>query len=170
MNELAGFTIRPMADGDGPAVRAGFASLSKRSLRGRFFTPWVTDAVLDRLATLDPATELVLLAFERSTGRLAGGVRLTRHDDDPGVADVAITVGDAFQRCGLGRALLAAASNAAPAAGIRRFGGHVLTDNTAARRLVAGAGARFAFDEPGVLAFDLPVRPRGLPLHLRPAS
>ncbi len=76
---------------------------------------------------------------------------------EPTAADVAVTVGDPFQRRGLGTRLLRELAHAARAQGIERFTGHVLVDNAAARGLLIGAGATLSFSEPGVFAFDIPL-------------
>jgi protein lysine acetyltransferase len=151
--------IRPMAPGDGAAVRAGFNALSDASKRSRFFTPMptISRAILDDLVIADDPRRIVLLAFDGRNGRLAGGARAVRLSDDALTADVAVTVGDHYQRRGLGTRLLRELGHAAREQGIERFTGHVLMDNTAARALLKSAGAVYAFDEPGILAFEIPV-------------
>lgn len=161
MNELAlpdggVFVVRPMLEADGPAVRSFFESLSERSKRLRFFGA-VTESTLKRLSTVDPDS-VVLLAFDASTGTLAGGARAIRQPRDRSVADVAVTVADAYQHRGLGTALLRRLRRAALAEGIEHFDGEVLVDNAVARALVSTAGGSFDFTEPGVLAFAIPLR------------
>lgn len=147
--------IRPMRRSDGPAVRGGFLSLSPTSLQQRFFSPiqQVPIELLDQLTVVDPSTRLVLLAFDGP--RLLGGARAMRLDAT--TADLSVTVGDPFQGRGVGSALLAAIREAAAAWGVERLTGHVLMDNEPAKRMLRRAGARLAFDEPGVLRFELGV-------------
>jgi acetyltransferase len=150
------FAVRPMEVADAVAVRQGFASLSASSLRTRFFTPLprLSEALLDELTAVRP-DQIVLLAFDRSTGGLAGGARAIRLRDDRCAADLAVTVGDAYQGGGLGSALLRRLRRAARDEGIERFSGHVLVENTAARMLLRRAGATAVLDEPGVLRFEI---------------
>jgi GNAT superfamily N-acetyltransferase len=163
MNELirlpdgGTFLVRPMERRDAAAVRAGFAALSPGSLRSRFFTPVprLTEGVLADLTAVEPGRKIVLLAFTSDRGELAGGARAVRDRVDPTRADIAVTVADAFQGRGLGTALLRELRHEARLQGVEHFGGHVLVDNDAARRLLTAAGGRLAFDEPGVLRFDL---------------
>jgi hypothetical protein len=144
-----------MVPGDGAAVRSGFNSLSDASKRTRFFTPMpsVSPNVLDDLVVADDPRRIVLLGFNTRNGRLEGGARAVRLRDDPTAADVAVTVGDPFQR--LGTRLLRELGFAARAEGIERFTGHVLVDNAPAKALLASAGATCTFAEPGVLAFEI---------------
>ena len=147
--------IRPMRRCDGAAVRAGFQALSPASLQQRFFSPIQRAPIelLDQLTVVDPANRLVLLAFEGP--QLLGGARATRLDDT--TADLSITVGDPYQGRGVGSALLAELRGAAASWGVDRLTGHVLMENEPAKRMLRRAGARLAFDEPGVLRFELGV-------------
>ena len=151
-------TVRPMTSADADAVLAGFHHLSPSSLRHRFFSPVVrlTPAVAADLVAVDDQ-HLVLLAFD-SDGRLVGGARATRHRDDPATADVAITVGDAHQRQGLGTKLLRFA--ACRCQGRR----HRPLRRPRAARQRRRSGARWSaahaacwFAEPGVLGFEIPL-------------
>jgi len=170
MNELVldrqgrTFLVRPMTPGDAGLVRRGFSSLSAESLRLRFLSPVprLTAGMVADLTAVDD-DHLVLLAFEVASGQLAGGARAVRHRDDRTVADVAVTVGDAHQRRGVGGALLRLLRRAAADEGLTRFEGHVLVDNVAARALLAAVGARTTFEEPGVLRFDIGLRGRRRP-------
>lgn len=160
MNER--FTVRPMTSADAGAVIDGFNRLSPESLRSRFFSPLqrLTPGVAADLTRVDPSTRLVLLAFDEATGALAGGVRAVRHRDDPTVADVAVTVGECYRRRGLGRRLLRRVATEARRAGVERLTGHVLLDNAGGRALLIEHGARCRLDEPGVLAFQIPLTRR----------
>lgn len=152
------FIVRPMTDEDADVVLAGFNNLSPASRRFRFFSPvpQITPGVAEDLVRIDPASRIVLLAFDPD-GHLAGGARAVRHQADPATADVAITVGDAYQRRGLGSKLLKLLGAAALEEGIDRLAGHVLVDNPGGRGLLIANGAVCRLDEPGVLAFEIPL-------------
>ena len=151
------YLVRPMEPSDAATVRRGFAALSPASLQRRFFSPAprLSPELLDELTTIDPS-RLVLLAFAADTGMLAGGARATRQGAS---AEVAVTVGDAYQGRGLGTALLGELVAAARRRGVEQLTGHVLVENEPAKRMLRAAGAHLAFDEPGVLRFDLPLVP-----------
>ena len=159
-------TVRPMVEGDAEAVVDGFARLSPASLRNRFFSPSprLAPGVAADLTQVD-GEHLVLLAFD-GDGRLIGGARATRHRDEPSVADVAVTVGDAHQRRGLGTKLLRLLRAEAKAAGLERLAGHVLTDNVAAHALLVRSGAASWLAEPGVLGFEIPLGRRTVAPHV----
>ena len=154
--------VRPLRVGDRPLIEQGLASLSPRSLQRRFLSPMpagVPPRIVDDLARVDPATRVVLLAFDRGTDRLVAVARAVRSARDPnGPAEVAVTVCDAWQGRGVGTALMRALRRAALRAGIDRFGGYVLVDNRPAQRMVVRSGGTFDLDEPGVLHFELPLQ------------
>lgn len=151
------FTVRPMTTDDADAVLAGFTKLSAESHRYRFFGAGqrLSPAVRDDLVRVDER-HLVLLAFD-DHGHLVGGARAVRHRNDVNTADVAITVGDAYQRLGIGSKLLKLLGTEALAVGIDRLAGHVLVDNPGGRGLLIANGAMVDFAEPGVLAFEIPL-------------
>lgn len=147
-----------MTADDADVVLAGFHRLSATSLRSRFFTPVprITPGVAADLVRVDPASRIILLAFA-DDGTLAGGARAVRDPADPASADIAVTVGDPFQRRGLGSKLLKLLGSTAMAEGIDRLSGHVLVDNPGGRGLLIANGAVCRLDEPGVLAFEIPL-------------
>jgi ribosomal protein S18 acetylase RimI-like enzyme len=150
-------TVRPMTVDDADAVLAGFAALSPDSHRFRFFGAGqrLAPAVRADLVAVDEK-HLVLLAFD-DAGNLVAGARAVRHADAWSTADIAITVGDAHQRLGIGTKLLRLLAQQAMAAGIDRLVGHVLVDNSGGRNLLIRNGAMVSFSEPGVLWFEIPL-------------
>lgn len=153
-------TVRPMVEGDAPDVIDGFARLSPSSHRTRFFSSALrlVPSVAADLTRVDDG-RVVLLAFTPD-GRLVGGARATRHDDDPTIADVAVTVGDPYQRRGLGSKLLRLLRSDAKAVGIERLAGHVLAENAAGQALLVASAAACWVSEPGVIAFEIPLGKR----------
>lgn len=152
------FTVRPMHPGDTDTVVEGFRHLSPESIFRRFFSPvpaLLDDHRLADLVGLRPGHQ-VLLAFD-ADGRLAGGVRAIADPDDPGAAELAVTVADAWQHHGLGRQLLRLLVRELRAQGVERIRGHVLGHNHAAKALVA-PGASWWHDGDGVVGFEVPIR------------
>jgi GNAT superfamily N-acetyltransferase len=82
--------------------------------------------------------------------------RFVRRDDQPSVAEFALTVIDAAQRKGLGSAVLAVLYVLAQERDVRTFQGIVLRENRVVADWLArlGAGRRFAA---GVYEVELPV-------------
>lgn len=153
--------LRQFGPDDGPLMAEGFARLSEQSRYRRFLAPvpYLTDSLLASLTALDGKNHRAWAAVqgERWDAAAAGLVRWVR-TRNPAVADMALTVLDDYQGLGLGRVLLDAAVLDAAAHGIDRFEGLVLVENMPSRRLLAGAGATFATDSPGTLAYTLPLR------------
>jgi RimJ/RimL family protein N-acetyltransferase len=79
-----------------------------------------------------------------SRDRIIGVARYVRLNEDPGAAEFAILVGDAYQGRGIGTALADELTDRAQAAGLERFTALVLHDNVAAQALIARIGDRFA--------------------------
>lgn len=152
--------VRSMTDADTPLVAEAFARLSAASLRRRFFSEAAAHFSVERLAELvglHPG-EHVLLAHDRHD-RLVGGVRLIPVLGSPGLAEVTVTVADGAQGRGVGTRLLDLLAEDAASLGYHALRGHVLVENDRARRLVGRAGGHLWFDEPGVLAFEIPLTP-----------
>lgn len=167
MNELTlrlrgdRYLVRHLQAGDEAAVLDTFAHLSLDSLRYRFFTPArrLPPGIGADLTRTDDEGRTVLVAVT-DDGRIAAEARAVRHHDDPSTADVAITVADEHQRRGLGTRMLRLLRTEARRSGIDRFVGHVLLDNAAGQRLLVTSRAVCRLDEPGVLAFEIPLRRR----------
>jgi len=151
------YTVRAMTEADAAAVLASFGRLSATSLRYRFFSPGerITPGIAADLTRVDPR-RIVLLAIDED-GEVAGEARTIRRTDDPATADVAVTIADAHQRRGLGTKLLRRLRSEAKSAGIERLVGHILTDNAAAQSLLVASHAVCWFEEPGVVAFEIPL-------------
>jgi ribosomal protein S18 acetylase RimI-like enzyme len=128
--------LRLQTPADRHHLAALFAGLTPRSRYLRFCTgtPATLPArYLDHLAAVDGEHHVAVLALVR--GRVIAAARFVRDRDEPASADVAITVTDAYQRRGLGRALLETLGAEAAARGITRFTYEILPENHAALAL-----------------------------------
>jgi len=166
--------LRPLRNGDGDLLAAGFDRLSARSRYNRFLTPipHLTDSMLAFLTSVDGFNHRAWGAMVTEPGgsvAVAVG-RWVRTGQDPAVADVAVTVLDDYQGRGLGGLLLDVAVLDAFACGVERFEGVVLGENISSRRMLARGGALLRPDGGGVLAFTLELRPRVERLRRSPLS
>ena len=130
------YVIRPIEPGDKDALVEGLRRLSDESIRRRFLAakPRLTRSELRYLTEVDGRNHVALVA--EVDGELVAVARCVRLPDRPDTAEMAIVVGDPFQRQGIGTALADALADAALAVGIRRFAATMLGDNEAARRLM----------------------------------
>jgi len=138
--------------GDADAIIRLYEDLSPRARHLRFLHPTPTLTTdLQRLLT-DLARAEVWLAYDGDV--CVGEVRLA-HSDQPGCADMAVTVADDYQRSGLGRQLarLASLDRAHPEDCISVT---ILPDNDAARRLAQSNHIRLHYDS-GVLEGEVSV-------------
>ncbi len=143
--------VRPLRAGDAPHLVAIFQALSPQSRYLRFHEPLEAP---DPALVETRACEIVETTLRHGRGWLAfarrhnrrvpiGGVRWLRvppsAPDEPPGAEIAVTVCDAFQGQGIGRALLRLAVRDAHAAGIRRLLAVVHGSNRAVMYLLAQA-------------------------------
>src|SRR4051795_1745316 len=128
--------IRPIVPDDKPLLIAGLRALSPESAMKRFLSPKVSfsAAELRYLTEVDQHDHIAYVVVE--DGQLVAVARCVR--TGPDVADVAVVVGDPWQRQGLGRRLLALLAERAAQEGITRFAGTMLADNRQALRLMRG--------------------------------
>ncbi len=139
--------IRPIRPGDKAMLVRGMAELSPRSARLRFLAPknHLTVAELRYLTEIDHVDHYALVAvLADDPRRMAGVGRWVRDPEHPDAAEVAVVVGDCFQREGIGSALGEALADAARARGIARFTAIMLPENTAAQRLFAHISGRLS--------------------------
>src|SRR3712207_6108655 len=113
----------------------------------RFLTPLpsLSPRMLDALMDVDHEHHLALIALE--DGEAVGVVRFVRFTDEPGVADVAITVIDERQGRGLGRALLHALLEAAVERGVRALNFDIHPDNRVMLRLATSLGTPLRYQD-----------------------
>lgn len=131
--------IRPLTDGDEPAVRQVFAALSGPSRLMRFHAPvprypstwWRT------LGRVRPGAADVALAWAGEAP--IGHVMWTRMVGSE--ADLAVAVVDSWQGRGVGHGLVEHAARTAVRVGITRFSCSIHPDNRSARRLARSVGA-----------------------------
>jgi RimJ/RimL family protein N-acetyltransferase len=134
--------LRPITPAARPLIVEAMKTLSPETSRRRFFTVryQLSDAELERMTNLDGWQQYGIgAAVVHDDGRTQGvGVaRWVRDADDPTQADFAILIVDAWQRQGLGSALLRRLCAIAATRGIERFTGSVLADNAPMFALIA---------------------------------
>lgn len=106
---------------------------------GRRNAPRIGPAELRYLTDVDHRDHEALGAADPATG---AGVGVARYIREPGgdSAEVAVTIDDAWQGCGVGTALLTRLADRARAAGIPRFTGLILAENAPMRALMRKLG------------------------------
>jgi GNAT superfamily N-acetyltransferase len=132
--------LRPLEPGDKDALSEGFARLSKQSKYFRFLSPMgrLTAAQLRYLTEVDQEKHHAWGAYIQSGEREIGvGVaRCIRLDDEPDMAEFAVTVVDEYQLLGAGRILLEKLIRSARRSGITAFRGYVHRDNELMKNLL----------------------------------
>ena len=133
---------RPVRPDDGPLFCRLWDRLSPETVHRRFHAPLRSPpAGAHRLVEVDHDLREALVAVVG--GEVVGVARYDRSPTDPGTADVAVVVEDAWQGVGIGRQLLAELTALAGRRGVRRLTADVQTDNDRMvgliRRLLPGA-------------------------------
>jgi RimJ/RimL family protein N-acetyltransferase len=134
--------VRALVPEDRELIVAAFERLSPRSRFLRFFSPLprLTTGMLDALMDVDHVRHVAFMAVHDEA--CIGVVRYVVDGRDPTVADFAITVIDAHQGRGLGRALTTAIARVAFARGVRHLTLDVHPENRVMQRLARSLGAQ----------------------------
>jgi acetyltransferase len=119
--------------------------LSKETRYNRFLGGGIrlTPELLEKFTCIDFSRDMALIATATIEGAetAVGVARYARLADDV-TCEFAITVADAWQRCGIGRKLLAMLVDSARGHGMRQIIGEVLAANTRMLHLARGQGFR----------------------------
>ena len=119
------------------------------------------------LFEVDYLDHFVWVLTDGAGGPVVADARFVRAEHDPTTAEVAFTVGDAYQGRGLGTFLLEALAVAAAYDGVQRFTARVLMDNLPMRAILDRYGACWHRDDLGVVTTVIDV-PEAARLSLKP--
>ncbi|MCK5008381.1 MAG: GNAT family N-acetyltransferase [Spirochaetales bacterium] len=153
--------IRPLQRSDRNDLIRGFSMLSMGSRRFRFLTPIrkLSEYQLKSLIEVDQLNHVAIGV--KDIGRLGKpGIaigRFVRLEDEPTIAEFALTVSDEYQNRGIGKLLTRLLMRVARERGIQVLRGFLLDDNLAMIRLLESFGARTKRETGNVLQSDLPV-------------
>jgi protein lysine acetyltransferase len=151
--------IRPLRASDRATYVDALHSLSKESYRRRFFssTP-LSDSLIDYFLDIDYVNHFAWVAFSHPTAPTAAAVsRFVRDNSRRHVADLSVTVTDAFHGQGLGTAMIGALAVAADALGVTTFTAEALEENRAMKAILSHGGAHWQFVDRGVVATEVEV-------------
>lgn len=173
LSDGAEVEIRRLRPTDVPALRDAFERLSAESRRLRFISPKVrlSEAELRYLTDVDGHRHEALAASDARTGAGIGVARFIRLEDEPDVAEVAVTVVDEWQHRGLGTLLLEALAERARSEGITHFSALISSDNTVMLDMLRHSGGELQPTAAGggVVEYRSSLREPGLASDLRQA-
>ena len=157
-------TTRPVRPDDAPLFCRLWDRLSPETVYRRFHAPLLRPpAEAHRLVEVDHDLREALVAV--IGGEVVGVARYDRSPADPGTADVAVVVEDAWQGVGVGRQLLGELTELAARRGVRSLTADVQADNDRMvgllRRLLPGA---VLTPQHGVYAVQSPVPSAAAPV------
>ncbi len=136
--------LRPVDADDRDGIAALFARLSPESRRRRFLGPKhrLTAHELTALTAIDHVRHEAIAAIDQRDGSIVGVGRYAHVGDQPGAADLAVAVADAWQGMGIGTALSRRIVQRARANGFTLLTASTLWENRPARALLQRFGAR----------------------------
>lgn len=135
LNDGASLELRTIRPSDKAALAEAFRRLSVQSRRQRFLSSKteLTEEELRSLTECDGENEYAVVAVmaERSDVQteIVGVARFSRLHHGSPIAEIAVAVGDEWQRRGLGRQLLERIVTAAAERGVTQVDGMALADN-----------------------------------------
>ena len=103
------------------------------------------------LFEVDYVDHFVWVMTDGADGPVVADARFVRDETDPTTAEVAFTVGDAYQGRGIGTFLMEALAVSAAYDGVQRFTARVLADNFPMRKILDRFGAFWHREDLGVV-------------------
>jgi RimJ/RimL family protein N-acetyltransferase len=165
--------IRRVTPADAPLLAEGFERLSRESRKLRFLTSksHLSTRELRYLTDVDGHFHEALGALDPATGKGVGVARFARLAQDAEVAEVAVTVADAWQQRGLATLLLEELTDRARAEGITRYTALVSSENTVVLDLLRRIGAHVREIDPvsEAIEYEIELAASGLGHSLRSA-
>ncbi len=153
--------VRPIRADDRDRIVQGLSWMSDRSRYLRFHTSMtrLTSSQLDYLVDVDHHDHEALVAIDPDAQGQPGVAvaRYIRLRDEPGVAEAAITVVDAYQGLGIGTALIGLLERLAHERGIATFRNYVLAENETMLEIFRQLDGELAREAPGLYRVDVPV-------------
>jgi acetyltransferase len=141
--------IRPLHPDDREREIAFLNGLSEQSRYFRLMTPFkfLPPHLVDQLMDIDYATRMAFVAtVPTGSGEEFVGIARYGETDEPQVAELGITVADAWQRTGIARLLVTHLLRFAQWRGIRTMTGIVLPENAPMIALARSLGFSTTFD------------------------
>jgi acetyltransferase len=137
--------VRSIRPADASLDRAFFEGLSKESRYLRFMQHLaeLSPALLQQFTQIDKSREMALVALDDASGdeAIVGVARyVAAPEQETESGEFAIVIADAWQRRGLGRALMELLIEGARQHGLRRLVGSILAVNAPMRALAAATG------------------------------
>jgi acetyl coenzyme A synthetase (ADP forming)-like protein len=131
--------IRPLRHGDETALRLFFENLSPDALRSRFFDVRSVESAMQS-APVDLDYDDAFGLVGELNGAIAGVAHYFRFRTRRERAEVAFTIADRHQGCGVGTRLLERLADVARSHGVKRFEAETLVDNRAMLAVFSSSG------------------------------
>ena len=150
--------LRPVLPGDSERTIHGHVRFSAETIYRRFMSARLpSPALMHYLSAVDYVDHFVWVVTEPDGSPIAEA-RFVRDEDDPTLAELAFTVGDAYQGRGIGTFLLGALTVVARMEGVEKFSAQVLAENAPMRAILDHHDVHWEREDPGIVTtvFDVP--------------
>lgn len=158
-----GLIVREVTVGDKNLFRKGILRLSPDSTFNRFHTNSITlnEHLLDYLTRVDQVSHVAIGVIDCTAEDCPGVAvaRYVRSENDPDIAEVAVTIIDEYQGRGLSAILLAGLSRYALENGIKRFRLFVQADRRKIRQKLLSLGGAVIRRHGSVIEIEVPAVP-----------
>jgi RimJ/RimL family protein N-acetyltransferase len=162
--------VRSIEPSDADALQDAFEQLSLQSRYERFLSPLdhMSNAMVRYFTEVDHHDHEALVACDPDSERMIAVARYVREEDDPELAEAAITVADDWQGRGLGTAMLGELAERAREEGVKRFTAYVLARNEEMIDLLFRLGpAKIVDRQNGAVQIEAELPPAGISDQLR---
>lgn len=158
LRDGARISLHTVSPDDRACIARGFDRLSAASRQSRFLSPMhrLDGPMLDYLTAIDGNRHLAVAASDDGDEPV-GLARCVRLEEEPEVAEIAVTVLDDWQRRGVAPVLVIQLARWADAVAIRKFRALFSYDNRAVARLLGSVGVTLVPDGSGMLRADIEV-------------
>ncbi len=155
--------LRPIKPTDDKLIVELFHSLSKKTIHLKFFSSlkYMPKEQVEKITRIDYDKQMAIVAVMKENGgdRLIAVGRYTLIDEEPGAAEFAIVVQDAYQGRGIGTEVLYHLAHAAKLQGVHVIVGYIMNENSRMFAVLKRSGLKIIRKhwDRGVTRVDIPV-------------
>ncbi|MBI4832021.1 MAG: GNAT family N-acetyltransferase [Candidatus Lindowbacteria bacterium] len=155
--------LRPIKPTDDDLIVELFNSFSKETIYFRFFSTlkYMPKEQLEQLTHVDYEKQMAIVALVKESGRerIVAVGRYTLEEKEPGAAEFAIVVQDAYQGRGIGTEVLRHLAHVAKLQGVHSIIAYIMDENARMFAVLKRSGLKMSrkFWDRGITRVDIPI-------------